>query len=206
MGYRICGDAFLLKINKQRCKPENSRKETKFHHVIYEDVPVELTNSDLLREIMRPLEWKISPGTNYIVKLGFERAQIRQRKEKVWREKIQRERELREFKKRRMEKMEKERQREQTNRERREKKREKKEKKEKKEKEKEERERERERERQEKEKERQEKERQEKEKERQETERQETERQETEREREGMMAYEQPEADTGEILVGLPYQ
>lgn len=92
MGSRICGDAFLFRINERRCRPEPENEYLKLDYMVYEDVPRELVNCCLLGEIMRPMEWKVLPHSN-VVRLGFVRAQMREREEKERKEKEQRQRE-----------------------------------------------------------------------------------------------------------------
>lgn len=84
MGQRICGDAFLLRINQLQCQPEHD--ENRLYNVVYEDVPVGLVGSSLLEEIMRPEEWMTLPGAN-IVRLGLVKAQ-EQAQQREWEESI----------------------------------------------------------------------------------------------------------------------
>ena len=79
--HRICGDAFILRINELKCKAENVPDHTKFHLAVYEDVPKELVDCNLLREILMPRAWKVLEPHPTIVRLGFIRAQIKQKQE-----------------------------------------------------------------------------------------------------------------------------
>ncbi|CAD6583883.1 MAG: hypothetical protein ASARMPRED_001537 [Alectoria sarmentosa] len=80
MGNRICGDAFLFRIDERRCRAEPENEYLKLEYMVYEDVPRELVDCCLLGEIMRPMEWKVLPPSN-VVRLGFFRAQMREREE-----------------------------------------------------------------------------------------------------------------------------
>ena len=75
LGGRICGDAFILRLNERACQPEPANEVEKLHNAVYEDVPRELIGSDLLTEIMTPTEWKVLFPRN-VVKLHRSRSSV----------------------------------------------------------------------------------------------------------------------------------
>ena len=90
MPHRICGDVFILRINALRC-PSEPTQDSKFRNAIYEDVPEELLDTLLLKEMMQSLKWKVLPSHGNVVRLGFARAQawaqMREKQEKERRKK-----------------------------------------------------------------------------------------------------------------------
>ena len=96
MSYRICGDAFVLRLNEQQCQPERLHDDEIYRPVVYEDAPRELVDSYLLGEIMTPTEWKVLPKGGNVVRLGFFRWQERKREEKKRKEKEEQKRKAKE--------------------------------------------------------------------------------------------------------------
>lgn len=73
MGYRIHGEAYILRLNEQQCQPEIATESNRFNYMVYEDVPSELTDDYLLGEMMTTREWKVLPNGGNVVRLGFDR-------------------------------------------------------------------------------------------------------------------------------------
>lgn len=88
MPERICGDAFLLRINARYCSPEIAPEESKFQNMVYEDVPKELLGSPLLWEMTQVDYWKVLPLYGNVVRLGYFRmhqgAPTREDLDKLW--------------------------------------------------------------------------------------------------------------------------
>lgn len=80
MGSRICGDAYILRLNEPQCQPEIATEENRFRSMSYEDVPSELTNDHLLREMMATTEWKVLPYGGNVVRLGLEKELLKDNK------------------------------------------------------------------------------------------------------------------------------
>lgn len=96
MSYRLCGDAFLLRLNEQQCQPERLSDDETYRHVVYEDAPRELVDSHLLGEIMTPTAWKVLPKGGNVVRLGFFRWLERRKEEQKRREKEEQKRKAKE--------------------------------------------------------------------------------------------------------------
>lgn len=76
MGNRIHGEAYILRLNEQECQPEIATESNRLIYMVYEDVPSELMDNDLLKEMMMPNEWRVLPGGGNVVRLGFCRMRL----------------------------------------------------------------------------------------------------------------------------------
>lgn len=59
-----------MKFNKEKCQIEAANELEKFNLAVYEDMPEELADTPLMRDILDPQKWKTLPPNN-IVRLGF---------------------------------------------------------------------------------------------------------------------------------------
>lgn len=105
MRHRICGDAFLLRIDEAKCQaePPPFSDRSRFHFTSYQDVPEAFLRSHLLSEILS-LNWKVVRPRGDVVILGFVRLQGRLAEERKRREQREKEKKERKEKKEKKEK------------------------------------------------------------------------------------------------------